>query len=410
MSSLKPLGRIPRFSPAFSSRRRRLRPWRRLLWLLAACCAVAAAPALYASYPPTPTALSAQWIRGAYHLHSKASDGRGTVEEIARAAKESGLQFAIVTDHNPGELPRPKYEDGVLLLFGAELSTPWGHLVVLGVPRGASPEERQRDPVGWAEALGGFAITAHPVQQRNPWTDLAGAGRALGFELYSYDSLWRSALRQPFSRLIPAIAAWPLQARHGLQDLVEAQPESQARLLDLASRASPKIALCAHDAHGLPGYRAMFDSMALYLPSAPGGLDRDPEVASRAVLAAIRGGAAVCAFRALGEPDGLQLSATPLAADGRRAVVAGGQVKISLPEQRPIRTRVEVGGVGQLSADGVTVRLERPGVAQIEVWALAPGPWGRSEWKPWIVVSPIQVIPPEPLPPVVPTTGGADSR
>jgi hypothetical protein len=36
-----------------------------------------------------------------------------------------------------------------------------------------------------------------------------------------------------------------------------------------------------------------------------------------------------------------------------------------------------------------------PGAVQIEVWALAPGRFLKSEWKPWLVPSPIWVYPGE---------------
>src|SRR4051794_28091353 len=39
-------------------------------------------------------------IHGAYHVHSTRSDGQGTPEQIAHAAKKAGLQFVVLTDHN----------------------------------------------------------------------------------------------------------------------------------------------------------------------------------------------------------------------------------------------------------------------------------------------------------------------
>ena len=52
---------------------------------------VLAGAALVPGTPPT--------ARGAYHVHSRASDGTGTIEEIAAAAEAAGLQFVLIAAH-----------------------------------------------------------------------------------------------------------------------------------------------------------------------------------------------------------------------------------------------------------------------------------------------------------------------
>src|SRR4029453_18731310 len=39
-------------------------------------------------------------VRGAVHCHTVHSDGRNTIEEMARAAEASGLQYLTITDHS----------------------------------------------------------------------------------------------------------------------------------------------------------------------------------------------------------------------------------------------------------------------------------------------------------------------
>ena len=50
-------------------------------------------------------------IRGAVHCHTTHSDGKNTIEEMARAAKEFGLQYITITDHSPSAF----YAHGVTL-------------------------------------------------------------------------------------------------------------------------------------------------------------------------------------------------------------------------------------------------------------------------------------------------------
>ncbi|WP_025918494.1 DNA polymerase/3'-5' exonuclease PolX [Herminiimonas sp. CN] len=39
-------------------------------------------------------------LRGDLHVHTKASDGRNTIEDMARAAREQGLEYIAITDHS----------------------------------------------------------------------------------------------------------------------------------------------------------------------------------------------------------------------------------------------------------------------------------------------------------------------
>src|SRR5262249_48055523 len=40
-------------------------------------------------------------IKGMVHCHTTYSDGRNTVEEMARAAQEMGMEYMTITDHSP---------------------------------------------------------------------------------------------------------------------------------------------------------------------------------------------------------------------------------------------------------------------------------------------------------------------
>ena len=62
--------------------------------------------------------------RGVFHVHSTESDGGGTAEEIAEAARGADLDFVVLTDHGDGTNPTPpRYIDDVLILAGVEIST-----------------------------------------------------------------------------------------------------------------------------------------------------------------------------------------------------------------------------------------------------------------------------------------------
>ncbi|MCY4120695.1 MAG: hypothetical protein OXG72_07215, partial [Acidobacteria bacterium] len=91
------------------------------------------------SFPPS-TPFPSAVLRGAFHVHSRWSDGSGTVDEIALAGAAAGLDFVILTDHGDGMTSRPpSYRGGVLVIQGTEISTDGGHYVALELPAAPYP-------------------------------------------------------------------------------------------------------------------------------------------------------------------------------------------------------------------------------------------------------------------------------
>ena len=350
---------------------------------------------LFVRYPPlvrqggsSPSAV--RDIRGAFHVHSTASDGQGTLSEIARAAKDAGLQFVVMTDHNLRTLPKPSFEQGVLVISAVELSTRQGHLVVVGASRGLDRPDRDPDPVRHAQQLGGLTILAHPVQRRHPWTDAKSAFRAAGMELYSADSMFRDALDSPFQILLPAVGAYLTNPMHALMILDRGQPKATSKLLEISAR-EPKLALCAHDAHGWPSYELEFRSFSLHIPrtgTLENGLAVDPSAAALSVVEALSQGRFYCVFDALGGADGFAINGPPGAARQGRM---GDRFLVQLPASPPAAVQIRLQGGARLEADGRTITLEKPGPFQVEAWIAAPGRLFGSSWKPWIVASPIYV-------------------
>jgi len=127
-------------------RRRRKTPgWIRLSrWALAALGATLGWFALLAAVRPLPLSPppATRELRGAWHVHTTRSDGRGSPTDVARAARSAGLDFVVLTDHNPAELPTPAREEGVLLVPGQESSTPFGHLADVGSRRALNDGEK----------------------------------------------------------------------------------------------------------------------------------------------------------------------------------------------------------------------------------------------------------------------------
>lgn len=327
--------------------------------------------------------------RGAYHVHSTIShDGRGSIEAIAQAARAAGLQFVVLADHNPAELFAPKFVDGVLVIGAQELSTPNGHLVALGASRALTEAERNGDVFAAIDSLGGTAYLSHPAQQKNPWRDWPSAKKARGMELYSADSMFREALRSPFKRLIPAASAYLTNPVLGLLTVAGPQPRATARVVELAN-AQPYAALCAHDAHGLPAYQSVFETLAVYTSAPPA--PKDANGAAAHVLEHLGSGLAWCVFQGIAPGDGFALSSLQ--------AHPGDTITVQLPTAAPPQVQLRVWGPGVVAPDGRSVEVTGTGAVQIEVWAQVPGIFFEEGWRPWLVPSPIRVVPEPATPP-----------
>ncbi len=76
------------------------------------------------------------WLRewrdlaGALHIHSTYSDGASDVPTVMEAAKEVGVDFLLLTDHNTQQPLRDgweaRYEEKPLLLIGTEVTVEQG--------------------------------------------------------------------------------------------------------------------------------------------------------------------------------------------------------------------------------------------------------------------------------------------
>ncbi|HEY6100232.1 MAG TPA: PHP domain-containing protein [Anaeromyxobacter sp.] len=240
-------------------------------------------------------------IRGAYHVHTARSDGRGTLDDVVRAAKQAGLQFVVVTDHNLLALDEQGYRDGVLVVEATEVSTAFGHVVALGVPRALTAQEREEDPLGAICALGGVAVVAHPFHPRRPFTGW-DRGPWRGFEVVSNDTAWHSVVHdRAVGKAALAALSLPWDSARSVLTLSDS-PDDELHRFDEELRAaaarpgapSPaKVLLCAADAHGYPSYRAAFEAFSMHLPVV---LTGDAERDVRAVVGALAGGTGTCVF------------------------------------------------------------------------------------------------------------------
>jgi hypothetical protein len=145
-----------------------------------------------------------RYYPGALHMHTIYSDGTGTVEQLARAARDAGLRWIIITDHDTLEgKPFEGWLDDVLVIVGHEITPDHNHFLALNVAEVIDNTLAPQDYIDAVYTRGGFGIIAHPDERvANSFKDIyrwddwsvdgprERAGRPVGIELWNLMSDW----------------------------------------------------------------------------------------------------------------------------------------------------------------------------------------------------------------------------
>lgn len=149
--------------------------------------------------------------RGNIHIHSRYSDGSGSVKEIAAAAVSADLDYVIITDHETiaGRREEAIY-DGVVVLVGSEINRRHSHYLAFNT--GHSVESNETNPQQVIDQVcraGGFGFIAHPFEKGSTYIEKGKAYpwliwpvfRFQGLEIWNYTSHWRGRFPSPLKAL-----------------------------------------------------------------------------------------------------------------------------------------------------------------------------------------------------------------
>lgn len=319
--------------------------------------------------------------RGAVHIHTKYSDGTGTIEEIARDAKKAGLDWIIITDHNTlaglknGE---EGWYNGVAVIVGNEISPKdCNHYLAIGIteelPDNLSPEEYIKE----VKTQGGIGFVAHPDESRIRrnnfpplrWCDWSMRGFD-GIELWNYLSDWTD-------NYDAALTPLHVLARNFI---VQGPSEEVRSWWDEMNRETEEIvpAIGGLDSHCFKfgplrifPYYSSFKTLTNYL-YLDEELSADFEQAKSQVLGALKAGNNIIVNRVLNRKDDSKL----------RFYIEGRELYIHLPQKADIKVYRN----GNLMLDWYGNYLEddelKPGKYRFEAY---------YKGRPWIFSNPIAV-------------------
>jgi hypothetical protein len=343
------------------------------------------------------------------HMHTTYSDGGGSHADLARAALASGLDAALVTDHNVWVGGVEQYcrsgKRRALLLVGEEIHDQGrdpqkNHLLVFGAERELAAQAH--DPqalVDAARTASGLSFIAHPIDPALPafgeadisWEDWNLAGYT-GLELWNGFSELKTVVRGKLDGLFHAY--FPQYIARG------PHPEALRIWDGLLASGRRVVAVGGSDAHAtlrtlgplrkvIFPYKFHFSAINTHL-LVPGALSGDLPTDRRMIYSALAAGHAFIGYDLPAPTRGFRFSAQgkdKTAWMGDELPLNGG---VTLQVKAPARADLRLLKDGEVikSADGefITHITTEPGVYRVEAYRRFLG-----KKRGWIFSNPIYV-------------------
>jgi hypothetical protein len=319
--------------------------------------------------PAAPLEVGERWYAGDLHVHSRESgDATATFDEIADLARQQGLDFVIITDHNTIShldylVDAQSRHPDVLFVPGTEFTTYDGHAGAFGV-RTFVDHKLGQPGVTIEAAAAAYEAQGALLSMNHPALDLGG--QCIG-------CAWNLSVPDTMASIEVGTGGWEPAGRLFTPAVLELWEE-------LLSQGHRLAAVGGSDDH-----RAGTDTGPLASPIGhPTTLVYARELSEQAILEGIRAGRTVVKLQDAADPM-LELSL-----DGRSAEAlatgASGDTLVWVVDGVPSAPE-------PISQDPQQLVLELPegaGRVRAEI---------RRELSPRTIASPLWVEEPEPLPP-----------
>ena len=343
---------------------------------------------------------------GALHIHSHCSDGSGSLKRIIRAAKRSGLDFVVISDHNNmriREEGQPGWYGDLLVIIGEEVSPPFNHYMAFGIHQEVRPDKKRAQAnIDAVAAQGGIGFISHPDAFHRAYTEDSKIGSALRFGLAVYP--WRDWQAEGFT----GIEVWQYMydwlkflnhfnlLLHILtpQRFITGPDPRTLRRWDRLNMTRKVVGIGTLDAHARPralgilpisSYRYLFGTIRTHILT-PEPFCHDYKSDLETLLASFSHGSCFFANDRVADSSGFRFyirsndttfhpgDQCPLAEETEAIVILPHQAEISIISNGKL--------IFSSSGESLCKPILNPGVIRVEV---------RKDNKPWIFSNPIWV-------------------
>jgi len=346
--------------------------------------------------------LQSFYKKGAYHMHSIFSDGKGTIYDITKAASQLKLDFVILTDHGEPNIKASKstsWLSDVLLIGGSEFSLNSGHLAAIGykIPEYIFPPEPQQS-INEVINDNGVCFISHPFDDKIPWTDW-DIKDFTGIEiLNSYSSARKTSILN--------LLSFPLQyifnSNYALLKTIQ-YPEENIKKFDYLCSTGKYYGIYALDCHAklpiskkiqfnFPSYKAMFEIFNIYV-KIDKKIEKDPYKSASTIVSSLRKGAFFSVIEAIAPANGFEIYF--ITSNRERIEMGGstdsiyGKIVVKLPFNFETNIIIKRDGkIDKKIQNNLKHRLEipvkKPGVYRAEIFVIN----NKFNKIPWIFTNP----------------------
>lgn len=162
------------------------------------------------------------WYRGELHLHTNHSDGKVSLGDQVSAAKQRGLDFFVLTDHNTVSAHGLIAEENFPIISGMELTTFYGHAVAMGIDSYVDWRHPQnhdfREQIDLIHSQGGLFSIAHPFTIGDPiCTGCQWLYHNVDLNNVDLVEIWSGSWRKEWAANSLALAWWDDLLNQGLR-------------------------------------------------------------------------------------------------------------------------------------------------------------------------------------------------
>ncbi len=359
--------------------------------------------------------------KGVINVHTLASSGSGTLEQVALAATHAGLDFLFVTDLNqfPYTPKKVTYFDKLILFSGLELTYLNSRLLVLEAPDNFNPAGLGQAHMSLVDPLsntfasrgkgGGQFALAHPFKANYQWNGELPLGID-GIEVVNLKSLWQEAWNQEPLSLFWSLLFMPFNQELSLLRLVR-QPRKAIELWDRVAQSRPLIGWIGADAESrfrlpfgnflsFPSYESLF-SLAANHVLLKSELTGDPQKDGHKIKSSLFNGNFYSSLDVLADPKGfltyLKEASGALHLMGSTVPLTPGlQLLVQLPTEpeAPFDVEIHKDGKKILTSNSLLTQwpVREKGVYRVSVRIIPtlPLPDGKR-WFPWILANPFYI-------------------